>query len=116
MIPGSPDTILLLTAIASLQMQTMSDSRKVQEFPGEDPTKKEMQDWLDWLNAEIKGSDIDHLIAGRVPTSLISISRVCETAHMSASPASHCDSGGSGPVQGLFPHGGQSSCACGASV
>ena len=84
MIPGSPDTILLLTAIASLQMQTMSDSRKVQEFPGEDPTKKEMQDWLEWLNAEIKGSDIDHLIAGRVPTSLISISRASDLSGYTA--------------------------------
>ena len=69
----------------------MSDSRKVQEFPGEDPTKKEMQDWLDWLNAEIKGSDIDHLIAGRVPTSLISISRASLTSRRSGRTTSNRD-------------------------
>ncbi|KAL3895957.1 MAG: hypothetical protein SGPRY_013385, partial [Prymnesium sp.] len=56
-------------------MTESSDNPVWPVFPGEDPTRRELEEWLKaWDSAIIKATDIDAILANETPASLISIS------------------------------------------
>eukprot|EP00966_Prymnesium_polylepis_P201688 4673266-Prymnesium_polylepis.1 len=61
----------------------MSEEKgKWPDFPGNDPTLKETQDWLKTWNASLKSTDVEFLLNRDVPPSLISISRGADVSDL----------------------------------
>ena len=55
-------------------MTESSDNPVWPVFPGEDPTRRELEEWLEAWDSAIKATEIDAILANETPASLISIS------------------------------------------